>query len=80
MIGILRSLIWKEWHELKWKVAALVAIATGVPVLVVVQEGLDAAPMLLGYYFLPFGAMFLAMSVAAGEPSRGTLAFCTLCP
>ncbi len=45
MTAILRSLIWKEFHELKWKAAALVAVAVGVPVAIKLRDG--SFPILL---------------------------------
>lgn len=65
MTGILRSLIWKEWHELKWKAAALVAVA--VATLVALQ-----APILSGlvaWSLWRFGRVPATSSSVRSSPS-----------
>lgn len=78
---IWRHLIWKEWLELRWKLAALTAIPTGCVALVAAYEPADVAssPMsslgiaLFGY--VAIAPIFLTMHTAARERAEGTLEF-----
>ena len=80
MTGILRSLIWKEWHELKWKAAALVAVAVALVVMSQGHRNLNSVLSGLRFLFLPLGAAFVAMSVGASESSRGSHAANAIAP
>lgn len=76
MNTVFTSLLWKEWHEHKWKLASLTAIAVCVPL--AFWDGDDphlmAGPVLINTtFFLPLAAAFIAMGAAASERSAGTL-------
>lgn len=80
--AIWRSLLWKEWREHRWKLAALVTIAVGTPALAAISAGDDhpigavvTALMLCIFLVLPLGGVFVAMGLAASERSGGTLPF-----
>lgn len=87
MRTILLNLAWKEWHEHKWKVAALVATLWGVTALMLLTldrresfEGpLLALRVVLAMCVVPL-AIFIGLSTAAGERSRGTLPFMQALP
>lgn len=78
--AIWRSLLWKEWREHRWKLAALVVVVIGLHV-----WALDATEPEAAHYASPFwatlylvvpiGSVFLAISLAAGEQSQGTAPF-----
>ena len=72
------SLAWKEWHEHKWKLAAIVAVLVGVSssVSLLATDG-DRFGLAVGMLFLctfPL-AFFLGLGAAASERARGTLPF-----
>ncbi len=77
MKTVWRSLIWREWHEHKWKLAALSTIMLSVqsaaiwgdPQMVALSG--QAASLCA---IVPL-AIFVGMRTAAGERSEGTLAF-----
>jgi len=78
MRTIWHSLLWKEWHEHKWKLAALMAILVTAQ-FVFGYSDLDLSmlrgmlPTLLFYCVL--AGTFLGMSTAGGESGRKTLPF-----
>lgn len=79
MRTIWRSLMWKEWHEHKWKLVALTAILCGVSAILILateSERSDAlvAFVMLAYIVVPL-AFFLGAHDAADERGRGTEAF-----
>jgi ABC-type transport system involved in multi-copper enzyme maturation permease subunit len=82
MNTIWRNLLWREWHEHKWKLASLTAImlamqATAIwgdPQLVTL-----GAPIAGFFAIIPL-AVFVAMNAAAGERTAGTLAFARSLP
>jgi hypothetical protein len=80
MRTIWHSLVWKEWHEHKWKLAAMTAIFVGVAasVLVAVNRDPELDPMALLaallYAVVP-QSLFMAALAAAGERSKSTLGF-----
>lgn len=82
MRTIWQSLLWKEWREHQWKLAALTSIVLATAAYIHFWEGAMAlAPMaaILFCIVLP-GAMFVAMGVAAGERSGGTMDFVRALP
>ncbi len=84
MRTIWQSLAWKEWHEHKWKLAALVAVLCGVAALTLKgasrdQFVLDVVRGLLIACIAPL-ALFIGLTAAAGERSRGTLPFLQALP
>src|SRR4029079_5622139 len=81
MRSIWHSLAWKEWNEHKWKLVSILAVMWCLMAFVVVMAGLSDRPVrtesfqvsaLLGG--IPM-AVFVGLSIAAGEQSRGTLPF-----
>jgi ABC-type transport system involved in multi-copper enzyme maturation permease subunit len=82
MNSVWSSLLWKEWREHRWKLAALVAIIVLVPVIASLRHpetffgGLSAVFVLA----IPLGSMFVAMNLAAGEQSKGTIKFLQALP
>lgn len=81
------NLAWKEWHEHKWKLAALVATLCGVMALMLLsidRRGSSEGPLLalrvvLVMCIVPL-AIFIGLGTAAGERSRGTLSFMQALP
>jgi hypothetical protein len=77
------SLIWKEWHEHKWKLVSIVAVFWGtsaIPLLAFHHRDMFAgAAALLFICSVPM-AVFVGLSVASNERSRGTLAFAQALP
>jgi ABC-type transport system involved in multi-copper enzyme maturation permease subunit len=77
MNSVWYSLAWKEWHEHKWKLAAIVAVLVGVTtasLLATDRDRFSLAGVMLFVCMLPL-ALFLGLGAAAGERSRGTLPF-----
>ena len=82
MRSVWQSLLWKEWHEHKWKLVGLIA-------LVLVLWGMfcwvgDGKPpitasMVLACYSI-LAALFLGMHTAGGEKGRGTMSFLQTLP
>jgi len=80
MRTVWHSLLWKEWHEHKWKLAALTALVYSVLFLIWYWFGENHADTLYlvtasltGYSFA--ATFFIAMAVAGGESSRKTMPF-----
>jgi hypothetical protein len=77
MRTIWQSLIWKEWHEHKWKLASLTAILWSIAALGLVDPGRGSfvgIHVALVMAIVPL-AIFIGLGIAAGERSRGTLPF-----
>lgn len=82
MNSIFHSLIWKDWHEQKWKLAALVATLSGVAACILINRGVDTfitARVSLALCIVPL-AIFVGLNSAAGERSSGTLPFLQALP
>jgi hypothetical protein len=78
--AIWRSLLWKEWREHRWKLAALVVVVIGLHVWALTASGhfasLDDAPVMATLLLLlPIGSAFVAMGLAASERSQRTAPF-----
>jgi len=85
MNAILKSLLWKEWQEQKWKLAALTGLLVAVLLLLFTFVGAHrgfsdlerlvnvVVPSTAVHVFL--GSIFVAMTIAGGENSRRTMAF-----
>lgn len=74
---IWQSLLWKEWHEHKWKLASSTAILWSIAGLGLVDPergSLIGIHVALVMAMVPL-AVFIGLGVAAGERSRGTLPF-----
>src|SRR5436190_11213377 len=86
MRTIWHSLAWKEWNEHKWKLVSILAVMWCLMACVVVIAGLSErhvvaesfqVSVILGG--IPM-AVFVGLSIAAGEQSRGTLPFLQALP
>jgi ABC-type transport system involved in multi-copper enzyme maturation permease subunit len=76
------SLAWKEWHEHKWKLAAVTAALVGVAALFLRDQRTDfiaAVRVILILCVVPF-AIFVGLGTAASERSRGTFRFLQALP
>lgn len=75
--AIWRALIWKEWCEHRWRLAALTAIGAVVLALLCWSaRGIEeSAGTGLSYTMIigPLAALFVAMGAAAGEHAAGTI-------
>jgi ABC-type transport system involved in multi-copper enzyme maturation permease subunit len=82
MNSIWHSLIWKEWHEHKWKLVSIVAVFWGtsaIPLIAFDRDMFAGAAALLFICAIPM-AIFVGLGVASSERSRGTLAFAQALP
>ncbi len=87
MNSIWLSLLWKEWCEFRWKMAALTAILLGVPAVFLLFDfsvegnasrsllGLILIPVITLFPYIMLAGIFVGMSVAGGENSRRTMRF-----
>lgn len=77
MQTIWRNLLWREWHEHKWKLASLTTILVSLEIV----AGEPVVAMIGGPLFaiVPL-AVFIAMGTAAGERTQGTLPFARSLP
>jgi hypothetical protein len=82
MRTIWHSLAWKEWHEHKWKLVLLVTILWSIVVIALLD--LDRGSLVGIFVGLFLGiaplAVFIGLSSAASERSRGTLPFLQALP
>src|SRR5260370_28104895 len=80
MQSIWQSLAWKEWHEHKWKLSAILVVIWGMAAFMAIMNNRErygiAESFLVGLFLggIPM-AMFVGLGIAAGERSRGTLPF-----
>ncbi len=76
-MNIWLNLIWKEWHEQKWKLLALTVIALSVCVAMLSQDVHSAEFALVStmWAFVMFAPTFVAMGVSAGEHASGVIRF-----
>jgi hypothetical protein len=82
MRSIWQALIWKEWHEHKWKFASIVAILWCTAIVSLSQPEPDAFGLSVSISaccLIPL-AMFVGLAAAANERSRGTFAFTQALP
>jgi len=77
MRSVWHSLLWKEWHEHKWKLAALTAVSVGTLTAFGLHEheSLLVAIMVIPVAYCILAGVFLGMSTAGGESGRNTLPF-----
>lgn len=87
MVGVWRSLLWKEWREQRWKAIALlaaagVALATTFLQVTFRQEMLGrgtwaaiGALATFSLFSFPAASLFIGAGIAAGEQSQRTLGF-----
>ena len=78
MQTIWRSLLWREWHEHKWKLAA---IMLSLQLLLLVEDPGLATPQIIVWALCgACGAFFLGLHAASGERSSRTLEFVRALP
>lgn len=78
MRTIVGSLIWKEWHEHKWKLAAITAVLWGITGIVFwFGTPIDVLGEAMGFVTACMAplAVFVGLGAAANERSRGTLPY-----
>jgi hypothetical protein len=80
-----QSLAWKEWHEHKWKMAAILTVLLGLMAFVAFVSGSERNVLEESYYFGVFVgsiplAVFVGLGIAAGEHSRGTMRYLQAVP
>ncbi|HVW36404.1 MAG TPA: hypothetical protein VHB99_03830, partial [Pirellulales bacterium] len=81
MNTIWRNLLWREWHEYKWKLAALSAILLTVQVYLGFESGnADVPPIAFWFLCLIPGAFFVGVRTATGERTSRTLEFTRALP
>jgi ABC-type transport system involved in multi-copper enzyme maturation permease subunit len=83
MRTIWHSLVWKEWHEHKWKLAAIFAIMASLLWMPLLDDRREYLFVVIQWTIMVSvipAALFVGMSVAAGERSRGTLPFLLALP
>src|SRR5690349_21509294 len=77
------SLVWKEWHEHKWKLAAITVILWWIVALVATftdpRDRLGLAAGLVTISMIPL-AIFIGLGTAASEASRRTLPYLQALP
>jgi hypothetical protein len=86
MRTIWQALAWKEWHEHKWKLAALTSVLVGVTALVTVfvfrdarQDLFEATYAMAIACIVPL-SLFIGANSAASERSHGTAPFLQAMP
>ena len=83
MNTIFQSLSWKEWHEQKWKLAALAATLSGVAACLLIGNATDLPTSILrvtlAICIVPL-AIFIGLNSASGERSGGTMPFLQALP
>ena len=82
MRTIWHSLLWKEWHEHKWKLVALMCMILMIPLIV---YGGDTDRLLVAFstsavFYSVFAALLVGMSTGGGENGRGTMQFMQTLP
>jgi ABC-type transport system involved in multi-copper enzyme maturation permease subunit len=78
MKSVWRALIWKEWHEHKWKLVALTAVLISPLILTLLSDepnGLYSICTATIWFAVPILSLFVGASAAAGENSQRTLHF-----
>ncbi len=78
--AIWRSLLWKEWREHRWKLAALVVVVLGLHAWVLDATRPGPAHYANAFWatlfiVVPIGSAFVAIGLAAGEQSQRTASF-----
>ncbi|HWB12388.1 MAG TPA: hypothetical protein VG826_24400 [Pirellulales bacterium] len=79
-MAIWLQIAWKEWREQVWKMIAVASIALSVEVYLLINNRADSGAALVASLCLVPGAIFIAMGVAAGERTAGSLDFLRTLP
>lgn len=82
MNSVWKALLWKEWREHRWKLAALAAIVVVTPTLMSLHASENYLSGMVStlLFAVPLGSMFIGMHAAAGENSQGTMRFLQALP
>ncbi|MEX2169760.1 MAG: hypothetical protein WD851_10645 [Pirellulales bacterium] len=78
MKSVWQALIWKEWHEHKWKLAALTVILISLPALTLLSDhpnNIFGAVSAMLWLAVPVLSIFIVARAAAGENSERTMPF-----
>ncbi|MBA3481338.1 MAG: hypothetical protein H0T51_05940 [Pirellulales bacterium] len=76
MNSVWQSLLWKEWREHRLVLAILAGLFVGIPTLFSLRTPTNFFNILsFTLIAIPLVSMFLAMNIAAGEQSAGTIHF-----
>ena len=75
MVKIVRSLLWKEWHEQRWKLAfgsviLMGLVSVGLQARLLPDRDILLLAIFVGSYLLP---VFVAMGLVAAEQGEGSL-------
>lgn len=76
-LAIWKTLAWKEWHEHKWKLVAILGVlfgATSLAMLLVERDKFGLASGMMSLCVVPL-AVFVGLGIASSERSRNTLDF-----
>ena len=82
MRSVWQSLLWKEWHEHKWKLLGLIALVLMLAMMLWPERPV-LLPMAVTTTFFSYSilaGLFLGMHTAAGENGRGTMPFLQTLP
>ena len=86
MRTVWQSLLWKEWHEHKWKLAGFLLLAVLLMLMfswMPHRGGIAAMPMMVGlvlFFHSILAGLFQGMHTAGGENGRGTMPFLQTLP
>ncbi len=82
MRSVWQSLLWKEWHEHKWKLVGLIALVLMLAVMLWRGEPvlLSVAVTTTLFCYSILAGLFLGMHTAAGENEHGTMQFLQTLP
>ena len=82
MRTVWHSLLWKEWHEHKWKLVGLIALVLMLAVMLWRGEPvlLPVAVTTTLFCYSILAGIFLGMHTAGGENARGTMPFLQTLP
>ena len=78
MKSVWQALIWKEWHEHKWKLAALTVILISLPATMLLSDypsSIFLAITAMLWLAVPVLSVFIGARAAAGENSERTMQF-----
>lgn len=76
MIGVWRSLLWKEWREQRSVLLILTSFFVFLPAIFSLRTPTNYfGAMSITLFAIPLVSMFVAMNIAAGEQASGTIGF-----
>ena len=78
MKSVWQALVWKEWHEHKWKIAALTVILISLPAMTLLSDypsSIFVAITAMLWLAVPVLSVFIGARAAAGENSERTMPF-----